>query len=99
MAAQLQNQSMDDQTDSSQFLTQLAQFSTLSMINELTSTMKTSSAISLLGKEVAVTDTSLSQGYKTGTVSSVGLSNGVPYLQVDGEYYMLSDLLEIGNAT
>jgi flagellar basal-body rod modification protein FlgD len=99
MAAQLQSQSMYDQTDSSEFLAQLAQFTTLSQINELTSATKTNLALSLIGKEVAVPDDTSFRGYKTGFVTSVGLSEGVPHIQVNGKYYLLSDLLEIGNGT
>ena len=95
MAAQLQNQTMFDQTDNSQFLAQLAHFSTLSKLSELARTIKASTAISLLGKNVTVPDGS--GGYTTGIVSSVGMQDGVPYVRVNDTYYSITDLLEIEN--
>lgn len=93
MAAQLQNQSMYDQTDNSQFLAQLAQFSTLTQMTELASAVKANTAMSLLGKEVAVPDGA--NGVIIGVVSSVGIQDGTPYLRVNDTYYSLSDILEV----
>jgi flagellar basal-body rod modification protein FlgD len=94
MAAQLQSQSLYDQTDNSEFLAQLAQFTALQQMTELALATKINTAISLLGKKVTVSDY-YTGGIKTGTVSSVSMSEGIPYVKVNGEFYPLSDLLEI----
>jgi flagellar basal-body rod modification protein FlgD len=97
MAAHLENQNMFDEIDNTQFLAQLAQFSTLTQINELTSVIKTNTAISLIGKEVTIPAVDGSNNFKTGTVDKVGYTDGVPYIFVDGSSYLLSDVVEIKN--
>lgn len=94
MAAQLQNQSLYDQTDNSEFLAQLAQFSALQQMTELALAAKINTAVSLLGKKVTVSDY-YTGGTITGIVSSVGMSDGVPHVKVNDEFYQLTDLLEI----
>ena len=95
MAAQLQNQTIYDHIDSSEFLAQLAQFSTLSMMGELTNAIKANMAISLLGKNVMVPAPDYSGGYRSGTVSGITMEDGVPYVRVNDTYYSITDLLEI----
>jgi len=92
MAAQLQNQSMFDTVDNTQFLAQMAQFSTLSQISELTNTIKSNMAVSLLGKTVTV---GAGGGAITGNVGQVSYNSGTPMLLVDGEYYGLGDIIEV----
>jgi len=94
MAAQLQNQSLYDQTDNSEFLAQLAQFTTLQQMTELAIASKINTAVSLLGKKVTVPDY-YTGSIKTGIVSSVGMNDGIPHVKVNGEYFPLTDLLEI----
>jgi hypothetical protein len=78
----------------------MAQFSTLSQINELTSTIKSNMAVSLIGKTVSVvsTDSAGFETVKVGQVEQVSYNSGVPYLYVDGGFYQLTDVLDIGGA-
>jgi flagellar basal-body rod modification protein FlgD len=101
IAAQLQNQSMFDSVDNTQFISQLAQFTTLSQINELTSAMNSNLAVSMLGKPVCVTATDeLGQTrYVTGEVEQISYQSGVPYLYVNGGYYKLSEVTDVGAAS
>jgi flagellar basal-body rod modification protein FlgD len=96
MAAQLQNQSLFDEVDNTQYLAQMAQFSTLSQMSELTGAIKSNLAISLIGREVAVATGGNSSGFTVGVVESVNISGGAPSLLVNGKYYSLADLIEIG---
>ncbi|HHW24114.1 MAG TPA: flagellar hook capping FlgD N-terminal domain-containing protein [Bacillota bacterium] len=95
MAAQLQNQTMYDQTDSTEFLAQLAQFSTLSQMAELASTLKVSTAISLLGKKVTVHAPDFGGRNVTGYVTGVSMQDGVPYVKVNGTFYSIADIIEV----
>ncbi len=98
LAAQLQNQSMYDNVDNTQFITQMAQFTTLSQINELNSTMKSNMAVSLIGRMVSVAakDSSGVEFLKVGMVEQVSYSDGTPYLFIGGGFYQLPDILDIG---
>lgn len=98
MAAQLQNQSMDSTVDNSQFIAQMAQFASLSQISELNSTTQSSTAVSLLGKTVSVSQTDSSGISKivVGAVEQISYKEGEPYIYVDGGYYKLADIIDIG---
>ncbi|HAN20855.1 MAG: hypothetical protein A2Y15_04760 [Clostridiales bacterium GWF2_36_10] len=97
MAAQLENQSMFDTVDNTQFIAQMAQFSSLSQISELNNTIKSNMAVSLIGKSVSVVQTNESGIEQTvvGDVEQVSYSDGVPYIYVKGGFYQLSDIIDI----
>ncbi|MHC1695486.1 MAG: flagellar hook assembly protein FlgD [Eubacteriales bacterium] len=97
MAAQLQNQSMFDNVDNTQFITQMAQFSTLSQMTELVSTFKTNAAISLLGKNVSVltSDENGQAAYVIGQVQQISFINGSPMVYVKDGFYELSAVTDI----
>jgi len=80
MAAQLENQSMSDTVDNSQFIAQMAQFASLSQISELNKTTQSNTALSMLGKTVSVSQID-SNGQKkaiVGEVSQISYSDGEP---------------------
>jgi flagellar basal-body rod modification protein FlgD len=99
IAAQLQNQSMYDTVDNTQFISQLAQFTSLSQMSEMTSSSNSNLAVSLLGKSVCVTTTDDLGQTKTavGNVEQISYNKGVPYLLVNGAYHMLSEITDIGS--
>lgn len=98
MAAQLQNQSMDNTVDNSQFIAQMAQFASLSQIGELNSATQANTAVSMLGKTVSVSKQDSYGSTQTiiGTVSQISYKDNEPYLYVDGGYYKLADIVDIG---
>lgn len=99
MAAQLENQSMNDTVDNTQFIAQMAQFASLSQISELNNTTQANTAVSLLGKTVSVTQNN-ENGVDTtvvGAVSQISYSEGEPYICVKGGYYKLADITDISN--
>jgi flagellar basal-body rod modification protein FlgD len=97
MIAQLQNQSLNDTVDNAQFITQMAQFSTLTQMNELTKSMQSSMAIALIGKSVDITTTGADGNvlHITGSVEKVSFFNNQPYIYLDGKYYELSQVTDI----
>ena len=86
MVQQLQNQTMDNTTDTSDMLNQLVDANTLTY------------AASLVGKTVTVgeygEDGKLQE--VVGTVTGTGTYQGVPVIFVDGEMYALSDIMAVG---
>ncbi len=92
MAAELQNQSMYDSVDSSEYMNQLVQYTMLSQLQEMSSLTNTSYAVSLVGKEVSLV---VAETYISGTVEGVVFSGDTPYISVGGENYELSDILTV----
>ncbi len=98
IAAQLQNQSMYDTVDNAEFMSQMVQFSTLSQMEELSGAFQTNLAVSMIGKTVNVTAEN-DQGVRqtaTGVVSQVSYNEGKPQLLVNGTYYKMADVTEVG---
>lgn len=97
MVAQLQNQSMYDTVDNSQFISQMAQFSMLSQMETLSKSVQTSSAVSFLGKTATAVDTDENgkQQVITGTVSEVNYVDGTPYLTVGDHVVTLDSVTKI----
>jgi flagellar basal-body rod modification protein FlgD len=98
ISAQLQNQSMFDTVDNTQFMSQMVQFSTLSQINEMTKAFQSNMAVSMIGKQVSVS-AAAEDGTKrsqVGQVEQVSFNAGVPYVCVGGEFYQMSDIQDIG---
>jgi flagellar basal-body rod modification protein FlgD len=98
ISAQLQNQSMFDTVDNAQFMSQMVQFSTLSQINALTNAFQTNMAVSMIGKQVSVSTTAEdgTKQMQVGQVEQVSFNAGVPYVCVNGEFYQMSDIQDIG---
>ncbi len=99
LVAQLQNQNMLDPIDNTEFISQMAQFSTLSQMQEMASTSQLSYAVSLLGKNVTVYSISDSGITSTasGTVANVWLQDNIPYVEIDGSMYAASDIVLVTN--
>lgn len=101
LAAQLKNQSMYDSTDTSQYLTQMVQFTTLSQIQTLANSVDASNALSMVGKTVSLSSTGTDGTTTTssGTVTGVTFSSGTPYITVNGEKYTLSKVTSVTDAS
>lgn len=97
MIAQLKNQNMLNPTDSSEFIGQMAQFSTLSKMEEMSAFNKLSYAVSLIGKDVKVTSKDESGQIATGsgTVDSVYYDGSDSYVAIDGAYYLAGDVYSV----
>ena len=98
MVAQLQNQDMNNTADTSQYTTQMAQFSMVQALTDLTELTKTTYSLSMIGKEVTLAETKSdgSLNVITGTVEGVNLYNGDAQIIVDGVSYPMSSVMEVG---
>jgi len=93
LVTQLQNQDPMNPMSNTDFVAQMAQFSTLSSMNTMQSNMAEQQANGLIGLTVGVND---QQGnLVTGTVTGVALVNGSPQLEINGQLYGLNQLLTV----
>ena len=96
LVAQLQNQDPLSPQDNSEFVAQLAQFSSLEELQNLTSSMNNSQALSLVGKYVVV-EVGKSQGLSstttvTGYVDYIQMVDGKAKLSINDNLYSYDDL-------
>lgn len=100
MVAQLQNQDMNNTADTSQYTTQMAQFSMVQALTDLTELSKTTYSLSMIGKEVTLAESKAdgSLNVITGTVEGVNLYNGDAQIIVNGANYPMTSVMEVGLA-
>ena len=98
MVTQLTNQDFMNPVDDTQFVTQLAQFSTLQQMSDMTSNMKNNYMLSLVGQTVTCAKFSVSGTLikETGAVERIVLANDEYSLYVNGEKFSLSQIMELG---
>ncbi|MGN0674129.1 MAG: flagellar hook assembly protein FlgD [Oscillospiraceae bacterium] len=92
MVAQMQNQDFNDPMSDSEVLNQMAQYSMLEGIKNMTQQSNISYATSLVGRVVTINNGS---AYHTGKVESVSVSNGVASLMIDGRAFESSAVSDI----
>ena len=98
---QLKNQDPLNPTDSSEYMTQLAQFSVMEQLENLNTSIgqlidlqNITEAASLVGRTVTVTGT---DGTETsGTVEKVKIQDDANTIVIDGESYDMSQITQIG---
>ncbi|MDR0424048.1 MAG: hypothetical protein LBH39_01080 [Clostridiales Family XIII bacterium] len=97
MVAQLQNQDMFSPMDNTQFMNQMAQFSMVNALMDMSELSNVSYSTSLIGKQVTVAfiGDDGQMGSKTGTVEGVNLFNGSAEVVVGGQAYALSNVMTI----
>lgn len=98
MVTQLTNQDFMNPVDDSQFITQMAQFSTLQAMSEMSSNMKNNYMLSLVGQTVTCAKFNVSGSLvkETGKVERIVLANDEYALYVNGEKFTLSQIMELG---
>jgi len=99
LVAQLQNQDMLNPMDNTEFISQMATFSTLTAINNMAEQSFTSYAVSLLGKEVtaAVIDPLTGQLERTeGVVTGISLFEGTPKIYIGDKVFELQSIMTVG---
>lgn len=100
LVAQLSNQDMFNTVDDTQFISQMAQFSMVQALNELSRASATAYGVSLIGKEVSILRPG-SDGnvYRiTGLVDSVIMQGGSTRVAVGDELYDLSEVIQVKEA-
>ena len=97
MVAQLANQDMFNTVDDTQFIAQMAQFSMVQALSELSKASATAYSMSLIGKEATVARFAVNGQLESirGIVDSVILYNGEPEITIDGEKYALSSIMQV----
>lgn len=102
LVTQLENQDPLNPQDPSQFVSELASFSSLEQMTQMNqnfSSVLDNSATSLIGQTVTVADQSSQTGYTTGVVSGVVYYSNTPAVQVNGVNYPLSAIQNVGSVT
>ena len=97
MVAQLANQDMYNPVDNTEYIAQMAQFSMVQALSDLTQASMASYGVSLIGKEGTVAELD-SNGYlnKTvGIIEGVNFYNGETEVIIDGNAYKLSSVMQI----
>jgi len=93
LITQLKNQDPMNPQDSSEFVAQLASFSSLEQMTQLNKSISTvleSSVTNLIGRKVTVADTSAASGFSEGIVTGITYYKDGPALSVNGNDYPLS---------
>lgn len=95
LVTQMKYQDPLNPQDNSEYVAQLATFSQLEELQNMSGTMQLSQATSLTGETVIMkTKSSVTGelGYVTGTVDYVVVENGKPYLCIEDNLYSIDDL-------
>lgn len=94
LVAQMKYQDPLEPASNTEYIAQLATFSSLEQMQNLNSTSVNSQAFSLVGKDVIVgsKDSSGNVTTKEGVVDYITISNNKTYLSIEGNLYPVSDL-------
>lgn len=97
MVAQLKNQDFMNPVDDTQYVTQLAQISTMQQMEEMAYNAKSTYVTSLVGKTVTAAKFTVAGDLKKteGIVNKVSLLDGKFVIYVDGESYSMDEIMEI----
>ncbi len=95
LVAQMSNQDFNDPMSDSEVLNQMATYSMLEGIKNMTSQSNISYASSLVGKAVTIAENDV---YDTGIIDSVLIENGTPYIIVNGTKHDVSTISDIVDA-
>jgi flagellar basal-body rod modification protein FlgD len=95
IVAQLQNQDMTNPTDTSDFINQMVQYSSIQIMQEMNTLSQNNYAMNFIGKEVVIseTDSSGNISTKSGVVDGVSLYYDEPVVIVDNTEYPLSSVM------
>ena len=99
LAAELKYQDPSDPVSATEYVSQMAQISSLNELTNISTAINNSSAYSLIGQEAtySTTDTSGNTVTGTGTVLSVTISGSNTYVNVDGTTVDYSSITQVGS--
>jgi flagellar basal-body rod modification protein FlgD len=92
LTAQMSNQDFNNPMSDSEFIAQMASYSTLEAINNMTNQSAVQYAAGLTGKAVTVSD---GTNYEMGIVDSVTITDGKPKLMINGSAYEATKLTDV----
>jgi flagellar basal-body rod modification protein FlgD len=96
LTAQMSNQDFNNPMSDSEFIAQMASYSTLEAINNMTNQSAVQYAAGLTGKAVTVSD---GTNFEMGVVDSVTITDGKPKLMINGTAYEASKLTDVVSDT
>ena len=102
LVAQMKYQDPLEPTDNTEYVAQLAQFSSLEAMNNMSESMDLQRATALVGKTVTVVSTNETTGVTTevtGTVDYVTHSGSKTFLTIDGNQYNVDDVKQVWDDT
>lgn len=102
LVTKMQSQDPMNPQGDTEFISQMAQFSSLENSKSMQSDIQSLSASSMIGRSVTIKGASSVEGQQpdvTGVVTAVSMRNGAPTIEVDGDDYDLNQVLEITNPT
>lgn len=101
LTAELKYQDPSNPVSNTEYVSQMAQLSSLSQLENVYAASSNSAAFSLIGKEVTyqTTDSSGSTTESSGTVQSVISSGGTTYLNVGGTAVPLKNIVEVAESS
>ena len=101
LVAQLENQDMNNTTDTSELVAQMAQYSMVEAINSMSEQSKVASSFNLIGKgaTVATTDANGNKTYAYGVVDGVTINSGEVDVVISGKSYSMDDVTEVYDAS
>ena len=102
LVAQMKYQDPMQPTDNTEYVSQLAQFSSLEAMNNMSQSVDLQRATGLIGKVVTANKTDEVTGVvteKTGSVQIVSQSGSKTYLTIDGDQYELDEISKIWDDT
>ncbi len=97
LVCQMQNQDPLNPQEDSDFIAQLAQFSSLEQMTNMNATLSNTSAYGMVGKEVIINHADSNGDVKEirGTVDYVEMKEGDAYLSVNGTSYTMDELVQV----
>jgi flagellar basal-body rod modification protein FlgD len=98
LVTQLKNQDPLNPQDSSQFVSQLASFSSLEQMTSMNKSMESvleMSVTNLIGKSATVLDSTTDAGYVTGTITGITYYADGPAVNINGKDYAFSQVQSI----
>lgn len=97
LVAQLSNQDMYNTMDDTQFMQQMAQFSMVQALSDMSQMSQTAYSVSLIGKEATVAEMNQDGTLNayTGIVEGVKLYNGGSVITIEGKDFPLSSVMEV----
>jgi flagellar basal-body rod modification protein FlgD len=98
LITQLKNQDPTNPADPTQFVAELAQFSSLEQMTNMNSNIQSleqMSVVGLIGKTATVADSSAPGGFVTGTINGITYYANGPAVNINGQDYAFSAVQNI----
>jgi flagellar basal-body rod modification protein FlgD len=102
LVTKMQSQDPMNPQGDTEFISQMAQFTSLENSKSMQSNIQALTANGMIGRAVTIKGASTIDGQQpdvTGVVTAVSMKNGAPLIEVNGDDYELDRILDITNST